>query len=77
MNVQYSNQSRKYIAKLQPKKQQQLLNAINKLPEGDVANLVGIEGYRLRVGDIRVMFSIEQDTILIRTILPRGQIYKR
>jgi len=31
----------------------------------------------LRVGDLRVLFSIEDDTIYIDNIIPRGQAYKR
>ena len=34
-------------------------------------------GYRLRVGDLRVLFSIEDDIIYIDNIIPRGQAYKR
>ena len=45
---------------------------------GDIKKLQGIEnGYRLRVGDLRVLFSIEDDTIYIDNIIPRGQAYKR
>lgn len=52
--------------------------AIEKLPIGDVKKLNGLEtDYRLRVGDLRVLFSIEDDTITIKDILPRGQAYKR
>lgn len=44
----------------------------------DIKKLQGIEnGYRLRVGDLRVMFSIEDDTIYIDNIIPRRQAYKR
>ena len=34
-------------------------------------------GYRLRVGDLRVLFSIEDNIIYIDNIIPRGQAYKR
>jgi mRNA interferase RelE/StbE len=34
-------------------------------------------GYRLRVGDLRVLFSIEDDIIYIDNIIPGGQAYKR
>ncbi len=43
--------------------------AIEKIPFGDIKKLQGIEnGYRLRVGDLRVLFSIEGDTIYILII---------
>lgn len=52
--------------------------AIEKLPLGDVKKLSGYDKeYRLRVGDIRVLFTIEDETIIINSILPRGQVYKR
>ena len=51
---------------------------IEKLPFGDVKKLKGYEVYyRLRVGDLRVLFTIENDIITITDILPRGQAYKR
>ena len=33
--------------------------------------------YRLRVGDLRVLFTLEEDLVTINDIQPRGQIYKR
>ncbi len=35
--------------------------------------------YRYRLGDIRVIFSVDIDhkIVLIQTILPRGDVYKR
>ncbi len=51
--------------------------AIEKLPFGDVKKLQGFKNdYRLRVGDLRVLFSIENDIIIIKDVLPRGQAYK-
>lgn len=50
----------------------------NEIPFGDIKKLQGIEnGYRLRVGNLRVLFSIEDDIIYIDNIIPRGQAYKR
>lgn len=55
-----------------------LKEAIEKIPFGDIKKLQGIDnGYRLRVGDLRVLFSIEDDRIYIDNIIPRGQAYKR
>lgn len=43
---------------------------------GDVKHLrnFGI-GYRLRVGDYRVLFDLVGDTIFVRRVLPRGSAY--
>ena len=56
---------------------------ISRLVEGMkidevIKRLKGIEeAYRLRVGDLRVLFTLENDTIYIDNIIPRGQAYKR
>ena len=45
---------------------------------GDIKKLKGVkEGYRLRVGDLRVLFSMEDDNIYVDNIIPRGQAYKK
>ena len=33
--------------------------------------------YRLRVGDLRILFTCENEDIIILDIKPRGQAYKR
>ncbi len=35
------------------------------------------DGYRLRVGDLRVLFSMEDNKIYIDNIIPRSQTYMR
>jgi mRNA interferase RelE/StbE len=42
---------------------------------GKVTDLVGRSGKRLRVGDFRVLFEEDSDTIRISQIGPRGDIY--
>ena len=46
------------------------------LPKGDVKALQGKGGYRLRIGDYRVIFNNIDNIIFIRMIGNRGQIYK-
>ena len=43
-----------------------------------VTKLQGREGYRLRVGDYRVLYLIQDDELVICVldVLPRGQAYK-
>lgn len=41
----------------------------------NVKALKGIDGYRLRVGDWRVLFTIEADRIIVHDVGPRGSIY--
>ena len=53
-----------------------IVDAINKLPKGDVKKLQGQKSYRLRVGDYRVIFDKNGDILYIEKIDNRGQIYK-
>jgi mRNA interferase RelE/StbE len=47
-------------------------------PEGDIKPMTGQRGYfRLRVGGFRVLYRIEDDTIFVTNIDPRGQVYKK
>jgi mRNA interferase RelE/StbE len=44
--------------------------------EGDVVKLQGRDGYRLRVGNWRVIFEIEDDTMVVIDAGARGGIYR-
>lgn len=78
MRIEYKKKAVKYINSCDKPTKQRLKEAIEKLPLGDVKKLSGLEtDYRLRVGDLRVLFSIDDDTVTINDILPRGQAYKR
>jgi mRNA interferase RelE/StbE len=63
------------------KRIQDKLTEIAKNPYGDNPNLkklVGREGYRLRIGDWRIIYEINNDkiVILVLDIDTRGGIYK-
>ena len=65
----------------QPKEQQaRLLRAIQGLPEsGDIKPMSGMNGlFRLRVGTYRVIYSIENDVLIVRVLNAgnRGDVYK-
>ncbi|MBD5395841.1 MAG: type II toxin-antitoxin system RelE/ParE family toxin [Lachnospiraceae bacterium] len=78
MQIEYSKKSVKYIASADKLTKKRLKEAIEKIPLGDIKKLQGVEnGYRLRVGELRVLFSMEDNTIYIDNIIPRGQAYKR
>ena len=77
LKIEYSEKTVKYINSVDKLAKKRLREAIEKIPLGDIKKLQGIEnGYRLRVGELRVLFSIEDDTIYIDNIIPRGQAYK-
>jgi mRNA interferase RelE/StbE len=58
---------------------ERILTAIRKLPEaGDVRRLKGTDGYRLRVGEWRVLFRRDAQVHLVTVgdIRPRGSAYR-
>ena len=70
----------KFIKKQDKKTQERLLKAINQLPDGtDIKKLQGIEMYRMRVGDMRVLYTINDVVMIIsiENIDNRGDVYKR
>ena len=70
----------KFIRKQSKDTQKRIVMAIYKLPEGDVKKIKGFENYyRLRVGDIRIVFEKEDDKlkIIVIDIGNRGQIYNK
>lgn len=70
----------KFIRKQEKRTQERLLNAIYKLPDGtDIKKLKGEELYRLRVGDYRVLYAIDDGikVITVENIDNRGDVYKR
>ena len=78
MRIEYTKQSVKYINGADKTTKRRLKEAIEKIPSGDIKKLQWIDnGYRLRVGDLRVLFTLEEDVIYIEKILPRGEVYKR
>lgn len=76
MEIQYSKQAIKFLCKQDKATRIRIVNAINTLPSGDVKKLQGVPGYRLRVGDYRIIFDRKGDIIMIEKIDNRGQAYK-
>lgn len=78
MQIEYNSKAVKYINSADKPTKNRLRIAIEKIPLGDIKKLQGVkDGYRLRVGDLRVLFSIEKDIVYIEDIKPRGDVYKR
>lgn len=76
MDIQYSKQAIKFLKKQDKPTRKRIVTAINLLPAGDVKLLQGRNGYRLRVGDYRVIFDIHGNILYIEKIGNRGQVYK-
>ena len=81
MDVVLSRQAVKAMERIQEPVKGRLTAALRKLredpPQGDIKAMTGQDGFRLRVGGIRVLFGIIDNTIVVTNILPRGQVYKR
>lgn len=73
----YSKKALKFLQKQDKTTQQRIVTAISKLPLlGDIKKLQGADGYRLRVGDFRILFNVQGIIVDIIEIGNRGQIYK-
>ncbi|MDR3293272.1 MAG: type II toxin-antitoxin system RelE/ParE family toxin [Clostridiales bacterium] len=80
MNVELSPKANKYLEKLNEPIKSRLKSALIRLsespPQGDIKSLSGQDGYRLRIGNYRILFDIINNSIIIHDIGLRGQIYK-
>ena len=78
--IEITKKALKFIEKQAKPQRNIILNAIHKLPAGDTKPLQGYNNYfRLRVGDYRIIYSIDNGRLIINVIDAgnRGQIYKR
>ena len=80
MNVVLAPRVAKTLRRMNEPQKGRIIKALEHLskepPEGDIKSLVGRDGYRLRVGDYRVLFDITEQEIVVYDIGLRGQIYK-
>ncbi len=74
----YSKKAEKFLMRQDKVTQKRLVEAIAKLlpVSGDIKRMRGMDGYRLRVGDFRVLFDVNGMVIDIIKIDNRGQVYK-
>jgi mRNA interferase RelE/StbE len=74
-------EARENLASLSPKEQKKVDEAILKLADGfsgDVKKLKAFSPrYRLRVGNLRVLFDVEGDELNIEAIRDRKESYKK
>ena len=74
--------ARKYFERLNEPDKSRIKASLDDLrkepPEGDIRPLTGQAGYfRVKIGNYRILFRYEDDTIFITNIDPRGQAYKK
>ncbi len=78
--IEIDKRAIKFISKQPQPQQLRLFKAIYRLPFiGDIKAMKGHTGfYRLRVGDYRVIYTVNNDVLLVQVIEigNRGDIYK-
>jgi len=81
MHVELNKTARKQYERLNEPIKGRIAAALDKLelepPEGDIKKLQGRDGYRVVIGDWRILFDIGNDSIDVFKIGPRGQAYRR
>ena len=78
--IRIDRKALKFINKQTPEQKRRILSAISKLPDvGDRKKLAGRdELYRLRVGDYRIIYTVEHEIVTVRVLDAgnRGDVYK-
>lgn len=81
--VEVHNRAAKNIAKLPRKTRDRVLAKIealgdDPLPQG-VTKLTGEDGFRLRVGDYRIVYTVEHQklTVWVIRVMHRSQVYTK
>ena len=82
--LKYRRQARNYLARLLMKAKTAVVNKLHELatdpdnPDLDIEILKGRKGFRLRVGQYRVIYTRQDDQLILEVvkIRARGDIYK-
>jgi len=79
--IEWKEHSLQDLEKLEGSIIRRILKKVDELSENpfykDIKRLKGQNDFRLRVGDYRVIFEIEKDTIIILKVGHRKNIYER
>ena len=80
MEIQLNNAAIKQFKRLNEPYRSRIAATIDKLAQnpltGNIKKMQEKDGYRISVGDYRILFDILDDKIIIFKIAPRGQVYK-
>lgn len=77
--IKIDKDAKKFIDKQSKDQRERIYEAISKLPSGDTKKMKGYKTlYRLRVGNYRILYTFEEDKIIIRVTDAnnRGDVYK-
>jgi mRNA interferase RelE/StbE len=78
--IEFEKAAQKFLDKQDKENRIRLYKAIYKLPDGtDIKKLKGCNLYRLRVGNYRILYSVDDAirVITVENIDNRGDVYKR
>ena len=83
-HIEYRASAKKTLRKIPRNVAKTIVGKINQLaqnpyaPNNNVTRLTGESGYRLRVGDWRVLYDIHDDRLVIEVVKigPRGGVYR-
>ena len=83
MIIQYSKKATKALIKIPRNDKERIVATINKLANKeenknlDIKKLQGLDGYRLRIGNYRVIYDIYGTIIDIEDVFHRQKNYKQ
>lgn len=79
--IEFDKNTVKFLSKQSRSNKERIFNAIARLPfERNIKAMQGYAGYyRLRVGDYRIIYTVNNEILIIRIIRigNRGDIYKK
>ena len=83
--LKYRRQARNYLARLPMKTKAAIVSKLHEIaadpeaPSRDIDVLKGRDGFRLRVGPYRILYTRQDDQLIIEVVKvrTRGDIYKR
>jgi len=78
--IEWRSRALKEAERLDPALRERIADAVERLSE-DKASVQRLQGYkpplfRIRVGDWRILFTIETGVVTIQRVLPRDKAYR-
>jgi mRNA interferase RelE/StbE len=79
--IEWRPRARKDLGRLDPEVRRRVVDAVSRLSD-DQSGVRQLEGYkpplfRIRVGDWRILFTIEAGVATIQRVLPRDKAYRQ
>ena len=76
----FTDKAKKQLEKLEKVEQERIIKSLERIrirPEAHITKLIGDPGYKLRVGNYKVILEIKKEKILILMIDHRKNIYEK